>query len=238
MLPILMAVLILADDAPAADVVIKDPIWTATPSADDYISAYPMAASTSGGALLECRVADAGLLEACHVVNQFPAAIGFDQAALALAPKFVVAPDSKSGVSTKGQRVWVQVIWNFMSGPTSQFQTMRLRPPPPGPGTLVSIISKPNWARAPTWAEMRPFYPAQAMKDGVSGSAVLVCGVFKTGAVHDCIVQSESPAGYGFGEASVRASKMFVMKPATRDRVPVDDEGIKIPVAWTHPSGR
>lgn len=45
-------------------------------------------------------------------------------------------------------------------------------------------------------------YPAVALRDDLSGEATIACSADAEGHPTDCRVESESPAGYGFGEAA------------------------------------
>ncbi len=47
-------------------------------------------------------------------------------------------------------------------------------------------------------------YPARAADNGVEGVVVLACQVGDDGAMTRCVVESEDPAGYGFGSATAR----------------------------------
>ena len=42
---------------------------------------------------------------------------------------------------------------------------------------------------------------------GPEGVVVLECGVLRSGAVRDCVVISETPAGQGFGSAALSAAR-------------------------------
>ncbi len=48
-------------------------------------------------------------------------------------------------------------------------------------------------------------YPEKASHDHVQGQAVIDCYVKQSGHISQCSVRRESPAGYGFGKASVDA---------------------------------
>jgi len=73
-----------------------------------------------------------------------------------------------------------------------------------GAVALVSAASvgkadPPKIASDPTAA----FYPAAALAAGVRGSADLSCGRSRAGALANCTLVSESPEGYGFGDAAL-----------------------------------
>ncbi|WP_371811022.1 energy transducer TonB [Caulobacter sp. S45] len=57
------------------------------------------------------------------------------------------------------------------------------------------------------------------------------CEVSPGGKLFDCVILSESPSGCGFSASSLKAAKLFRVKPATRDRVPIQSS-ITIPLKW------
>lgn len=75
-------------------------------------------------------------------------------------------------------------------------------------------ISDPTWVRRPR--DLGRYYPARARERGIEGSATLNCAVDTGGALH-CTVVSETPTGWGFGEAAVRMAGDHRMVPASRD---------------------
>jgi protein TonB len=78
------------------------------------------------------------------------------------------------------------------------------------------LITRPNWLRRPTAHELAAFYPPLAIRRERSGVVSLDCLVRADGAL-SCSVLSETPTGYGFGEAALRISRTYRMEPATRD---------------------
>ena len=66
----------------------------------------------------------------------------------------------------------------------------------------------------------------------LSGEAMMVCVVSATGDLSDCSIESESPPNMGFGDATLRASGLFKMKPATLFGQPVDGGTVRIPMKW------
>lgn len=102
-------------------------------------------------------------------------------------------------------------------------------PPLPKP---PSVIARPDWLRKPTPAQMMGAYPDRALRQNMSGTARLSCKVTVTGAVRDCVVLSETPSEYGFGNAALRVSKNFKMKPQTVDGQVVDGATVQIPLSF------
>lgn len=78
--------------------------------------------------------------------------------------------------------------------------------------------------RSPDAAEMERLYPASARAAGKAGQVELECTVQAGGALADCAVMVESPAGYGFGDATLQAVPQLRIRdarPGARVRVPL-----------------
>jgi TonB family protein len=104
-------------------------------------------------------------------------------------------------------------------------------PAPPRP----SIITNPDWFMKPTGDELMALYPKEAQANRVEGRAVIQCGVSARGLLMDCAVIREDPAGAGFGDAALRMSALFRMRPQTKDGVPVPSGVVNIPIRFSLP---
>lgn len=94
------------------------------------------------------------------------------------------------------------------------------------------VIQHPDWLEKPTADDMEYLYPAKARTEFVSGRATIVCEVTAVGSLVQCVAKSESPKGYGFGEAAVSLGGIFRMKPKTIDGHPVDGGVITVPIIF------
>jgi protein TonB len=74
-------------------------------------------------------------------------------------------------------------------------------------------------------------YPERAQRMEVEGDVAIRCVVTTTGMLSSCVVVHESPVGFGFGDATLRASHSWRLKPAVRDGVPVEGV-VTIPIRW------
>jgi protein TonB len=83
----------------------------------------------------------------------------------------------------------------------------------------MPVITRPEWVRRPSGLTV--YYPRRALNRGIEGEAALTCVVSVTGHL-DCAVVSETPTGWGFGEAAIRIARDHRMVPAMRDGIAVE----------------
>ena len=119
-------------------------------------------------------------------------------------------------------------------------------PPPPRPQPPVvaspepppkraTVITNADWLRRPNGDDLATYYPERAQRLGVSGRATLHCTVTAQGTLVDCSVASEDPADQGFGTAALKMTRLFKMRPQTRDGQAVDGASINIPLVFQLP---
>lgn len=94
----------------------------------------------------------------------------------------------------------------------------------------------PNWRHRPTDDELLAVWPKAALAKGVQGRAQITCKVSLQGALYDCAVDSEAPAGLGFGAAALALSPQFLMTPKLHDGVPEAGGEVSIPITFETPS--
>lgn len=78
---------------------------------------------------------------------------------------------------------------------------------------LAATIENPTWARFPA-----ADFPERAQSRGLTGGAVtLDCRSNPDGSLSDCNIVSETPAGAGFGQAVLAASRRARLSPRSLD---------------------
>lgn len=180
-----------AHDARAAR---NDWAWAKEASSSDIAAAAPEVARSGvfSQGVVRCSVENDGNLVGCRVVSETPIGSGVGDAVLSLTPKFRREPPGKDDL----REVNVVVGW--------------------------SNIDKPaDWRRRPSAEDLLAVFPREAFRREVSGYAVISCVVTVQGALNDCVVIDESPAGMGFGGAAIALTPQFTMKPALLRGEPV-----------------
>lgn len=175
-------------------------VYVTQPGEPEMKAAYPTSAFTrkiTGETKLSCLVAADKKLTDCRIEKESPADEGFGAAALSLTPLYRLRESDELGRRVAGRRI--PVAMTFFA-----------------PGDKGS-----DWAKKPTAKQMLAVLPKLAFEEGVGGKTVLGCDVMIDGALKNCAVEWERPAGYGFGGAALKLVDQFRFKPATRAGQPV-----------------
>ena len=91
-------------------------------------------------------------------------------------------------------------------------------------------VTRPLWTRRPTQNDLVKFYPPGI--SGIKATVLARCLIDATGKFSSCDILQEEPARMGFGEATIRLSKLFQMKPADGEGMPVAGRKLNLPVVW------
>ena len=168
------------------------PAWDKRPDADAIHAAWPRAAllaGLGGVAMINCRVNVHGVAEDCRVARESPENHGFGSAAMLLTPDFLFKP-AHVGDTAVPARVVIPINFKFERGAS----------PPTNVTAPFSVINRPLWTSAPTFAETGAAYPKGA--GGAPGYVAMRCDVKGDGALRDCEVLREEPSGKGFARAA------------------------------------
>lgn len=101
----------------------------------------------------------------------------------------------------------------------------------------VAVPAKPKIEpgqviRRPTEEETSDLYPAEARKHAKQGEAAVTCEIGLSTRLEHCVVTSEDPPGFGFGDALMRATVFYRVRPPTVDGKPVAHVKIRIPMRF------
>lgn len=97
-----------------------------------------------------------------------------------------------------------------------------------------AVITNPRWERRPSADQLMRAYPRRALEAEVGGRASLNCLVQPNGRVADCNLTSETPGGYGFGQAAQGLTRHFQISPRTVDGAAVGSR-VNIAVRFNPP---
>lgn len=187
--------------AAVAQVVVK-PDWAAKPSADDMLRYFPEEAvdrSISGSVQLQCTVATTGRLEACEVIKESPAGMGFGASAVKMAESvFRMKPQTVDGKPVGGASVTIPLR---LAAPTSDAR---------------AIVVDAVWSEAPSFRDMADAWPASVGELAV-GTAVLRCRVGSDAGLRNCTIAGQTPKGTPFGEAARSLAGKFRLKATADD---------------------
>lgn len=98
-----------------------------------------------------------------------------------------------------------------------------------------AFIADPVWRRKPTGDDFARFYPDAALRLNLQGRGVVECRVTASGEMSECLVLGETPAGVGFGDATLRLVQSFKMETTTAGGQPAAGRTVRLPVVWALP---
>ena len=79
------------------------------------------------------------------------------------------------------------------------------------------------------------YYPAKAQRANIAGRVVLECKALASGVLTACSVVSEDPPGYDFGDAALKMTCLFKMKPSDPATTPPAGRTVRVPLQFKLP---
>ena len=98
-------------------------------------------------------------------------------------------------------------------------------------------VPPPDWRRKPSAEILGQYFPFNAVKYGVAGEATMRCEIGLMGELNYCEVLSESPEGWGFGEATLKLAPSFLMTAGVPSKPDGRRPEVVIPIHWGKGSG-
>lgn len=189
-------------------------VWIDAPTYAETAAAFPERARVTGEggrALLTCGERADGTLKDCAVADETPGGRGFGAAARKLAAR--LRADRPAGAPVGAD---VRVIIAFA-------------PQMARGGDYVA--SNPVWTALPSAADFQASFPKTA--NGVNSVRVtLVCEVVAGGALSACRVESEDPAGQGYGAGALALAPKIRVGLLTVDGVPIVGAKVRVPLRY------
>lgn len=186
------------------------PAFVDGPSVAEVAAAYPPRAKekgVGGDAVVSCTVGYEGRLRDCAAIHEAPDGLGFGSAARKVAERLrTEAPH--------GSELQVKVAF---------------RPQMLGPGPL--LVPDPLWAQLPAAADFQASFPNT--QNGVNHvRVVLACDVAPGGALLGCTVESEDPAGQGYGAGALALAPKFRAGPWSASGLPTVGARVRLPIRY------
>jgi hypothetical protein len=111
----------------------------------------------------------------------------------------------------------------------------RCRGEEPKASRLPEHSSSP-FAQTPSADDMAGLYPELAKRDNLEGRAKFRCVVADGGVLTNCVILSETPEGYGFGDATLKVTKMLKMAPVDSEGRSTAGQTFTSSVVWRLPT--
>ena len=90
----------------------------------------------------------------------------------------------------------------------------------------------PGWTQRPTSRDMYQAYPPEALKQKIEGDVLLRCTTQPDGSLADCAVDSETPAGHGFGPAALMLIQKFRGNIPCPGAAETQPQGARVPIRF------
>jgi hypothetical protein len=110
-------------------------------------------------------------------------------------------------------------------------EPQRRATPPAPPPRAPQVV----WASRPSGARINDFFPQRALRQDRGGRVELDCLLDASG-VPRCAVARETPAGFGFGSAAIRASSQFRAAPTLDDGTPSAGAQTRLTIVFQAPN--
>jgi TonB family protein len=105
------------------------------------------------------------------------------------------------------------------------------QPTAPAPSGAALGVGDVNWVREPSARDFARFFPDEALEDGQSGNVTLSCIIGGSGRLA-CSVASESPSGYGFGQAAIGISRQLRVRSTLPDGSSAEGREMQLPLSF------
>ncbi len=88
------------------------------------------------------------------------------------------------------------------------------------------------FSHTPSYSDILTDYPEKASSLEKEGTATVLCTISAQGRMEACAVEQETPAGWGFGKATVKFVHRAVVAPQARDGSPTAGARVRMKIVW------
>lgn len=197
------------------------PHWDLAPTAFEVAAVFPPAAVGQverARAVLQCRV-NLNRTLACEPLLATPADMGFAEAAMQLSTRFRVAELSSEFITAHTTDAFLLPV-NFGASANEEPLSMYYS----GAGPILFAEPPPH--------VIQQIYPPGAAAQRIAGRASILC-TLRAGQNASCAVESESPAGWGFGAAGRGAARQLDLTIESTGMLAGDQ--VRVPFTFTPP---
>lgn len=131
-----------------------------------------------------------------------------------------VAPEEEEEDLTKPEEEEIK--------PDEEEEVAAVEEPRPTWGLEISDV---QWVREPSSRDFARYFPRRALDEGQSGNVTLDCVIGGNGRLN-CSVSSESPSGYGFGDAAISIAGQTRVRNQLRDGGPAAGRHLRLPLSF------
>jgi TonB family protein len=190
------------------------PVWREAPTYADAAAVYPAKARAEhvgGSAVMSCTVTLNGHLSDCASIAASPPGMGFDDAAHRLMPK--LRAEMGGGVRS-GSEVRFTIAFT-----------------PEMADAKPALENDITWAALPAISDFQASFPKS--ENGVNHVRVVMdCSVGSGGTLSGCGVESEEPAGQGYGAGALALAPKIRVGLLTADGVPTVGARVRVPIRY------
>lgn len=198
------------------------PHWDMAPTAFEVAAVFPPAAVGQverARAVLQCRV-NVDRTLACEPLITTPENMGFAEAAMQLAPRFRVAEMSSEFITAHSTDTFLLPV-NFGASANEEPLSMYYS----GVGPILFVEAPPH--------VIQQIYPPGAAAQRIAGRASILC-TLRAERSASCTLESESPAGWGFGAAGLAAARQLDLTVENSGGMLVGDQ-VRLPFTFAPP---
>lgn len=191
--------------------------WQRAPTYAEVAEAYPEKARKAGvGGLvsLSCHLTSTGALADCGVTREEPRGLGFGMAARRISKLFQAYPAAADAPKLEGASVQLPVA----------FDPVMLKPG-------EQVVGKPRWVAVPSSEALSASFPKGSTATGVV-RVVMQCRIEQGGSISGCKVETEEPAGQGFGQSTLQVADKMRVATWTMEGLPAVGGLVNIPLRY------